>query len=140
EHLYFVAELYSARDWKPRAESLIHKFELEEKRDSPTAELSRGMRQKVAICCAYLHEPRAILFDEPLTGLDPRGIRTIRSSIQEQAAGGSAIIVSSHLLSLVENLCTSVLIMHRGRQLLKGRMADLQREITESGRQETLED
>ena len=140
EHLYFVSELYGVANWKPRAEKLIDTFELQEKRDSPTAELSRGMRQKVAICCAYLHEPKAILFDEPLTGLDPRGIRTIRSSIHEQAANGAAIIVSSHLLSLVEDLCTSVLIMHRGRQLFKGSMADLQREFTESGRQETLED
>ena len=70
-------------------------------------ELSRGMRQKVAICCAYLHDPRAILFDEPLTGLDPYAIRTLKASIAERAAAGAAIVVSSHLLALVEDLCTS---------------------------------
>jgi ABC-2 type transport system ATP-binding protein len=140
EHLRFMAELYRVADWQPRAEMLLTQFELVEKRDAPTAELSRGMRQKVAICCAYLHRPRAILFDEPLTGLDPRGIRTIRDSIHEQAAGGAAIIVSSHLLSLVEDLCTSVLILHRGKQLLHGPLAELRREISASGREESLED
>jgi ABC-2 type transport system ATP-binding protein len=140
EHLRFAAEVYRVADWKPRAEALLTQFELVEKRDAPAAELSRGMRQKLAICGAYLHRPRAILFDEPLTGLDPRGIRTIRDSIHEQASGGAAIIVSSHLLSLVEDLCTSVLILHRGRQLLHGPLGELRREISASGRQESLED
>jgi ABC-2 type transport system ATP-binding protein len=140
EHLRFAAEVYRVNDWKPAAEQLLDRFELVEKRDALTAELSRGMRQKVAICTAYLHRPKAILFDEPLTGLDPRGIRTIRESIQEQANAGAAVMVSSHLLSLVEDLCGSVLIVHRGRKLLDGRIADLRRELTESGRQETLED
>jgi len=140
EHLRFVAEVYRVSDWQARAEELLQQFELAEKRDALTAELSRGMRQKVAICCGYLHQPRAILLDEPLTGLDPRGIRTMKDSIQQRAAAGAAVMVSSHLLSLVEDLCTSVLILHRGRQLLHARLAELRRELTESGRQETLEE
>ncbi len=140
EHLRFVAELYRVADWQPRAEELLRQFELTEKRDALTAELSRGMRQKVAISCGYLHEPRAILLDEPLTGLDPRGIRTMKTSIQQRAATGAAVMVSSHLLSLVEDLCTSVLVLHRGRQLLHGRLADLRRELNQDGRQETLEE
>ena len=83
-------------------------------------ELSRGMRQKVAICCAYLHDPRVILFDEPLTGLDPYAIRTLKASIAEQAETGAAIMVSSHLLSLVEDLCTHLLILNKGRCLFVG--------------------
>src|SRR5262249_53025264 len=118
EHLRFVAEVYRVADWKPRAEALLGRFELTEKRDALTSELSRGMRQKVAICCGYLHRPKAILLDEPLTGLDPRGIRTMKDSVQQHAAEGAAVMVSSHLLSLVEDLCTTVLILHRGRQLL----------------------
>jgi len=78
----------------------------------------------VAICCAYLHEPKAILFDEPLTGLDPRGIRTLKQSIIARAHNGAAIIVSSHLLSLIEDLCTHLLILHRGRRLFFGRVSD----------------
>jgi ABC-2 type transport system ATP-binding protein len=140
EHLQFVAGVYRLSEWKARAEELLRSFELTEKRDALTSELSRGMRQKLAICCGYLHAPKAILLDEPLTGLDPRGIRTMKDSIHERAAGGAAVIVSSHLLSLVEDLCTSVLVMHRGRQLLRGRIDELRRQLDESGRPETLEE
>jgi ABC-2 type transport system ATP-binding protein len=140
EHLLFIAGVYRLRIWKPRAEELLRLFELEPKRNALAGELSRGMRQKVAICCGYLHLPRAILLDEPLTGLDPRGIRTMKDTIQQHAADGAAFMVSSHLLSLVEDLCTSVLIMHRGRQLLRGSVAELRRRLDEGGRRETLED
>jgi ABC-2 type transport system ATP-binding protein len=140
EHFRFIASVYRLNGWTERAEALLAQFELVEKRNALTAELSRGMRQKVAICCGYLHQPRAILLDEPLTGLDPRGIRTMKDSIEQAAAAGAAIMVSSHLLSLVEDLCTTVLILHRGRQLLHAPLADLRRELTEDGRQETLEE
>src|SRR5262245_55021015 len=98
------------------------------------------MRQKTAICCGYLHEPKAILLDEPLTGLDPRGIRTMNDTIRARAEAGAAVMVSSHLLSLVEEVCTTVLILHRGEQLRHGRLADLRSELAASGRHETLED
>jgi ABC-2 type transport system ATP-binding protein len=141
EHFRFIASAYRlSPDWPTCAETLLTRFELEEKRDVLAAELSRGMRQKVAICCGYLHTPHAILLDEPLTGLDPRGIRTMKASIRERAAAGMAVMVSSHLLSLVEDLCTTVLILHRGRQLQHGKLADLRRQIAEDGRHETLED
>jgi ABC-2 type transport system ATP-binding protein len=140
EHLRFVAALYRVPDWQPQAEGLLEQFELTEKRDALTSELSRGMRQKVAICCGYLHRPRAILLDEPLTGLDPRGIRTMKESVHRRAAEGAAVMVSSHLLSLVEDLCTSVLVLFRGRQLLHEKLEDLRRRLTEDGRQETLEE
>jgi ABC-2 type transport system ATP-binding protein len=78
------------------------------------------MRQKVAICCGFLHDPAAILFDEPLTGLDPRGIRTLKQTIRERSQAGAAIIISSHLLALVEDLCTHLLILERGRSRFFG--------------------
>jgi ABC-2 type transport system ATP-binding protein len=140
EHFRFTASAYRLRDWPGRAEELLVQFELTDKRDALTGELSRGMRQKVAICCGYLHRPMAVLLDEPLTGLDPRGIRTMKDSIRHHAQAGTAFIVSSHLLSLVEDLCSSVLILHHGRQLLHGRLADLRRQITEGGQHETLEE
>jgi ABC-2 type transport system ATP-binding protein len=120
EHLQFMASAYRVADFAAKGEALLRRFELEEKRNTMAQELSRGMRQKAAICCAYLHEPRAILFDEPLTGLDPYAIRTLKASIVEQAAAGAAIIVSSHLLSLVEDLCTHLLILNKGRCLFSG--------------------
>jgi ABC-2 type transport system ATP-binding protein len=124
EHLEFIAAAYRVPDFAAVAGPLLEQFELVEKRNTVARELSRGMRQKVAICCAYLHRPAAILFDEPLTGLDPRGIRTLKDSIRQRAAAGAAVIVSSHLLSLIEDLCTEVLIMHRGRSLFHGTMEE----------------
>jgi ABC-2 type transport system ATP-binding protein len=140
EHFRFIASAYRLHDWTTRAEAFLIQFELTEKRHTLAAELSRGMRQKVAICCGYLHQPRAVLLDEPLTGLDPRGIRTMKESILQQANGGTAFIISSHLLSVIEDLCTTVLVLHHGKQLLHGKIADLRRQISESGRHETLED
>jgi ABC-2 type transport system ATP-binding protein len=140
EHFRFIASAYGLGDWKSRAEALLSQFELTEKRDALAGELSRGMRQKVAICCGYLHQPKAVLLDEPLTGLDPRGIRTMKDTIRQHAEMGTAFIVSSHLLSLIEDLCTSILVLHRGRQLLYENLADLRARLATDGRQETLED
>jgi ABC-2 type transport system ATP-binding protein len=149
EHFRFIASAYHVKDWKPLAEKLLVRLELTEKRHALAMELSRGMRQKVAIGCGLLHSPHAILFDEPMTGLDPYGIRTMKDLIRGFAAsrhgdaatdGGAAIIISSHLLSLVEDLCTAVLIMHRGRVLRHGRFSDLRQELAANGRHETLEE
>lgn len=140
EHFRFVAAAYQLHDWGPAAEQWLVRLELTGKRDSPAADLSRGMRQKVAIACGYLHRPRAILLDEPLTGLDPRGIRTMKDTIREHAADGAAVMVSSHLLSLVEDLCTTLLVLHRGRQVWHGKLAELRQEAVDNGRPETLEE
>jgi ABC-2 type transport system ATP-binding protein len=140
EHFRFTASLYRQLDWTARAEALLERLELNPKRAALASELSRGMRQKVAIGCGLLHGPRAVFLDEPLTGLDPRGIRTMKDLIREQAATGAAVMVSSHLLSLFEDLCTSILVLHHGRMLLHGRLADLRGDLAVNGRQETLEE
>ena len=98
------------------------------------------MRQKVAIGCGYLHQPKAILLDEPLTGLDPRGIRTMKDLICEHAADGAAIIVSSHLLSLLEDLATTVLIVRRGQVVLHSSLTELHQQLNAGEQRETLEE
>jgi ABC-2 type transport system ATP-binding protein len=151
EHFRFMAAAYRVPHWRPVAEGLLERLELTEKRDALGSELSRGMKQKVAIGCGLLHAPRALLLDEPMTGLDPHGIRTMKDLIREYAAnrhggagappgGGAAIIISSHQLSFVEDLSTAVLIMNRGRVLRHGRFADLRQELAAGGRHETLEE
>lgn len=124
EHLQFIASAYRVTNFEADALALLDLFELTPKRDALAQELSRGMRQKVAICCAYLHHPKAILFDEPLTGLDPHGIRTMKESVRQRAAAGAAVVVSSHLLSLIEDLCTHLLILHHGRRIFFGPVQD----------------
>lgn len=140
EHLEFVAAAYCVEDFAPRGEMLLEQFELVEKRDTIAQELSRGMRQKVAIACAYLHEPAAILLDEPLTGLDPRGIRTMKDSILQRARGGAAVVISSHLLDLVEDLCTHLLILHRGKRLFFGRIDEARAAVGDADGDPTLEE
>ena len=83
EHLSFYASVYGVEDAASKAAALLKEFELSAKHRTPAADLSRGMRQKLAICCAYLHDPQAILFDEPLTGLDPQGIRVFKRTLQD---------------------------------------------------------
>ena len=139
EHLRFAAAAYRVADWEPEATALLEQFELTPKRDALAQELSRGMRQKVAICAAYLHRPSAILFDEPLTGLDPRGIRQMKASVRDRAAAGAAVVVSSHLLALVEDLCTHLLILHHGQRLFFGPVADA-RAAVGSGADASLEE
>jgi ABC-2 type transport system ATP-binding protein len=98
------------------------------------------MRQKLAVGCGWLHQPQAALLDEPFTGPDPRGIRTMKALIREHAAGGAAIIVSSHLLSLFEDLITTVLILHHGKVLRHARLDELRQEAAQGSRHETLEE
>jgi ABC-2 type transport system ATP-binding protein len=140
EHLDFVAAAYRVANFAHHAEQLLQRFELDTKRNTIARELSRGMRQKVAIACAYLRDPAVILFDEPMTGLDPHGIRTLKVSIQEQAARGAAILVSSHLLSLMEGLCTHLLILHQGVCLFRGSVEEAAIRFPGLGGDQSLED
>ena len=140
EHLEFVAAAYRVGHWKEPADRLLARFELADRAGTPAGELSRGMRQKLAICCGYVHDPGAILFDEPLTGLDPRGIRTMKDTVHERAAAGAAVIISSHLLALVEDLCTHLLVLHRGRRLFFGPIGEARGTVKELRADASLED
>jgi len=125
EHLEFIARIYQVADAAPRAEALLTELELSDKRTSLPGELSRGMKQKLAIACGLLHDPRVILLDEPLTGLDPVGIRRTKDSIARRARDGAAVIVSSHLLHLVEEMCHRILMIKSGRKVAHGTLAEI---------------
>lgn len=125
EHLQFVARIYQVNEPEKESRPLLEELELVEHSRKLPGELSRGMRQKLAIACGLLHRPRAILFDEPLTGLDPVGIRRMKDTILTRAREGAAVVLSSHLLHLVEELCSGVLIISRGRRLAYGSIASI---------------
>jgi ABC-2 type transport system ATP-binding protein len=125
EHLRFVARLYRLGDVSDRIPGLLQELDLSEKRAALPGELSRGMKQKLAIACGLLHNPKALLLDEPLTGLDPVGIRRMKSTIMRRAESGCAVILSSHLLHLVEEICTRVLVMRRGRVAAFGTIGEI---------------
>ena len=125
EHLRLIARLYAVEDFERRSRALIDELELTGKEDSLPGELSRGMRQKVVIACGLVRSATTLLFDEPLTGLDPLGIRRMRETIASRAREGAAILLSSHLLHLVEEVCTRVMIMDRGRKVADGTFDEL---------------
>jgi ABC-2 type transport system ATP-binding protein len=139
EHLRFVARLYGVTDAEARGTALLDELELADRRDSFPPELSRGMKQKLAIACGLLHAPRALILDEPLTGLDPLGIRRMKATITRRASEGAAVILSSHLLHLVQEVCTRVLVLRRGVAVAEGSIAAIVAERPElAGR--SLED
>jgi ABC-2 type transport system ATP-binding protein len=125
EHLRFVGRLYRLGDVSARIPGLLEELDLLDKRGALPGELSRGMKQKLAIACGLLHEPKALLLDEPLTGLDPVGIRRMKATIMQRAAAGAAVILSSHLLHLVEEICTRVLVMQRGLVVAFGTIGEI---------------
>lgn len=115
EHMEFIARAYRLENWQERAEALIRRMELDDKRDKMGKELSKGMQQKISICCALLIEPRVVLFDEPFVGLDPHAIKELKAMLFELKAKGVTIIISTHMLDSVEEFWDKILIMMNGR-------------------------
>ena len=125
EHMQFFGRVFNVPDVNEHSATLLEQLELTGKEDMLPGQLSRGMKQKVAIACGLVHRPKAVLFDEPLTGLDPVAIRRIKQIIRQLAADGSAVIISSHLLGLVEEIATSLLLLQNGKKVLHGSIADV---------------
>ena len=125
EHLAFTLRLYRRPDALPRVAPLLEELELADKHGALASELSRGMKQKLAIACGLIHDPGILMLDEPLTGLDPVGIRRMKRTIAARAQAGTAVVLSSHLLQLVEELCTRVLIIQGGRRVALGTVAEI---------------
>jgi ABC-2 type transport system ATP-binding protein len=131
DHVVVMARIHGVADGAERGRDLLGDMGLAEKLDAFPSELSRGMRQKLMITLALLHRPRALILDEPLTGLDPAAMKRMRERIVSVAHEGVAVILSSHMLSLVETLCSRVLIMAKGRKVLEGTLAEIRAGLPE---------
>lgn len=114
EHLELIARAYRLTGWEPYANGLLERFELSDKRNKLARELSKGMQQKVSVCCALLHRPRVVIFDEPLVGLDPHAIKEIKKVFEELRADGRAVLISTHIIDSVEGLWDSAVILSEG--------------------------
>ena len=125
EHLDFFARIYKVPNGSVRADQLLEELELVEKSRKLPQELSRGMKQKLAIACAVIHDPRVLLLDEPLTGLDPAAMRRMKDHFFALAKAGSCIVLSSHLLSLVEELAGRILVIQDGSARAKGTLEEI---------------
>jgi len=131
EYLDFFARCYGiAADRRRRiVGDLLELVDLGEKRDTYVVGLSRGMQQRLCLAHALVHDPQVLLLDEPASGLDPRARVELRELLRELRALGKTILISSHILPELEELCTSVAIIDRGRVLAAGRVADIERRL-----------
>lgn len=115
EHMEFIARAYSLTNWEQRANDLFTRFELADKKNKLGSELSKGMQQKVSICCALLPKPRVLLFDEPFVGLDPHAIKELKNVLYEARDEGCGILLSTHMLDSVSEFWDSTNIMIGGK-------------------------
>lgn len=134
EHLEFIARAYQLKDYHDWGEQLLSRFELQEHRQKLGQELSKGMQQKLSICCALLPRPTFVLFDEPLIGLDPHAIKQVKSLIAELREQGIGLLISTHMLDSVEEVWDQALIM------VKGEIAAVYQRSTSTETGESLEE
>lgn len=121
EHLRFIAMCFDNLDkFEAEHERLLRKYSLWEKKDNLVATLSKGMRQKLSVACALIHDANVFLFDEPLIGIDPAGAHELKQELIDARNRGGAILISTHLLDTAEKLCDRVLIVARGKLLAEG--------------------
>lgn len=115
EHITFMAHAYGIKDYENRKEELLKLFELWDKKDKYGSDLSKGMQQKVSICCALITDPKLLLVDEPMIGLDPKAIRNMKDVLKEIKEKGTSVVLSTHLLDSVQDLWDRIIIMKEGR-------------------------
>lgn len=131
EYLNFFADLYAVKNRKKKIEGLLEAVNLLEVRNKKLGAFSRGMQQKLGFARALLHDPQLLLLDEPVSGLDPTGIKQVRDLIEQENKKGRTIFISSHLLSEVERLCGRVGIINKGRLLAEDSMDNLRKRLTD---------
>ena len=114
EHMEFIRRAYRVKD-DGYGKYLLERFELWDKKDKPGKALSKGMQQKLSICCTLLHRPQAVIFDEPMVGLDPHAIKELKQVFLELRKQGCAVLISTHMLSCVEGFWDAAHIMANGK-------------------------
>lgn len=114
EHLEYIRRAYQVEVSDEEIETLLKRFEMEDKQDKLGNELSKGMMQKVSICCALLIHPKVILLDEPMVGLDPMAIKELKKVVLELRDQGTTVLISTHMLEMVKDLWDVVFVMEKG--------------------------
>jgi ABC-2 type transport system ATP-binding protein len=132
EHLQFVAQAYHVSNWQEKADHWMEVYELADKKDKLGRDLSKGMRQKVSICCALLPEPQILFFDEPMIGLDPKAIKNTKRIFKELKEAGKTILVSTHLIDSVETIADRIMIMKDGNIIGNDTLANLKATLSQT--------
>lgn len=131
EHLKFIALAYRLENWEEDGEGLLEKFNLKNKKNELGKNLSKGMKQKLSICCTLLHRPEIFLVDEPFIGLDPKAIKELKDNFLYLKSLGKTILISTHMLDIVQGMCDRILIMKSGKLIAEGSLEDLKFRLNE---------
>jgi ABC-2 type transport system ATP-binding protein len=135
EFLEFSGDLYhverGTRD--RRIAALLKLFELRDRADDFLASYSRGMRQKISLAAALLHDPQVLFLDEPTVGLDPRSARQMKDILIDFCREGKTVFLSTHILEIAERMCTRVAIVNRGRLVANGTLTELRAMVRSDG-------
>jgi ABC-2 type transport system ATP-binding protein len=141
EHLRLSAMVYGLEEaeFERRADKLSTQFQMSDKMNSFPQQLSKGMKQKVMIMCAFLVEPPLYIIDEPFLGLDPLSMRSLLELMVSRKRDGASLLISSHILSTIEKYCDRYIVLHKGRSVATGALSEL-KEQAGTVREATLED
>lgn len=137
--MQFIAQAYGVKDWKEKTERYFEIYDLVDKQDKLGRDLSKGMKQKVSICCALLPDPKVLFFDEPMIGLDPKAIKNTKKIFKDLKAEGKTILVSTHLIDSVESIADRIMIMKDGNIVGNDTLFNLKADFN-GGVNSTLED
>lgn len=141
EFLHFIAGLYRL-DHHPalvkRVTALLELFELIHWADELVESYSHGMKQRLIMCAALLHQPKVLIVDEPMVGLDPKGARLVKDIFREEAAQGTTIFMSTHSLEVAQEVCQEIAIIQAGRMIATGTAKDLQKKAGVDGNLENV--
>jgi ABC-2 type transport system ATP-binding protein len=134
EILQFVAEMHGMdrREARAQAMRMLTEFGLEEVVDEFAVNYSMGMKKKLGLACALIHDPKVLILDEPINGLDPRAAREVQDRLRQAAASGKTIFMSTHLLDMAEKVCTRVGIIHRGELTATGTLDELRERVNQN--------
>jgi len=138
EHLQFVSQAYHVTDWRLKSERYLDLYDLVDKKDKLGRDLSKGMRQKVSICCALISDPQILFFDEPMIGLDPKAIKNTKMIFKELKEQGKTILVSTHMIDGVEAIADRIMIMKEGNIIGNDTVSNLKANINSDSSLEDL--
>lgn len=127
EFLYFICDLYKvpARESDKRIDEVLEEYSLTPWQDALIESYSHGMKQRIALCAALVHNPRVLIVDEPMVGLDPHGARDLKNAFKRYAQSGMTVFLSTHSLNVAEELADAMAIIHKGSLLATGTLSDI---------------
>lgn len=138
EYLNFIADIYGVQDRKAKIEELTTQFAIRDSLNSLIESYSHGMRQKIIVCGALLHDPKNWVLDEPMTGLDPRSSFDLKERMKKHAEEGKCVFFSTHVLDVAEKICDRVGIIDQGKLLFVGTLEEMRARFKENGSLEQL--